>query len=304
MSLYQRLRPADLKNVRGQDLVVSSVRKLLKAKDFPHACLMRGPSGVGKTTVARIVARELNCSDIDFCEMNCAELRGIDNVRDIQSRMTLSPFGGDCRIWLIDEAHALTKDAQNALLKMLEDTPAHVYFMLATTDPQKLLPTILTRCTPFDFKPLSEKHLKELILSALGQEEASVGAEVIEKVVEVAEGSARMALVLLEQALTQPDEESQLDAIQSRDAEAQAVEICRALMNPRARWADVAKVVKKVEEDPEKVRRMVLGYFTQVILGGGKNSGRAAQIINSFRDDYFASGRAGLALSAFEACRS
>src|SRR5690606_3369465 len=109
--------------------------------DIPHAMLFTGPSGCGKTTLARILRVKLRCSDNDFQEINAADFRGIDSIRSMRQQVGAAPLGGDSRIWLIDEAHSMTADAQNAFLKLLEDTPRHVYFFLATTDPQKLKKT-------------------------------------------------------------------------------------------------------------------------------------------------------------------
>jgi len=137
--------------------------QMVKRNKVPHTLLFSGPPGCGKTTLARILRKKLNCGKYDFSEVNCADFRGIDMVRDIRSHLQQAPISGDCRVWLIDEAHKLSNDAQNAFLKMLEDTPNHVYFFLATTNPQKLLKTIRTRCTEVVVKSLGDKNMEELI---------------------------------------------------------------------------------------------------------------------------------------------
>jgi hypothetical protein len=118
----------------------------------------------------------------------------------------------------------------------------------------------------------------------------------------VAAGSARKALVILEQVLTQSSEEDQLNIISASDAREQAISICRALSAPKPQWSQVAKIVKAVDDEPEGVRRLVLAYFTSILANGGKNSARAAQIIQCFECNYFDSGKAGLVLSCYQAC--
>ena len=157
--LYKKHRPKNLKRVFGQSVAIGTLKPLIEAKQVPHSLLLTGPSGCGKTTLARILVKELKCAKADFMEVNCADFRGIDTVRDIRTRMMQAPIGGDCRVWLIDEAHMLTSAAQTAFLKMLEDTPDHIYFFLATTHPQKLLKTIKTRCTEIKLKEMTAKYL-------------------------------------------------------------------------------------------------------------------------------------------------
>lgn len=301
MELYQKFRPKTLKELVGQDAVVKSLSKMIKQKNVPHAIILSGPSGTGKTTTARILREELQCSDMDFVEINAADARGIDTARDIRQTVRLMPVSGKSRIWLIDEAHKTTGDFQTAILKLLEDAPQHAYFMLATTAPDKLLPTIRTRCTSLQFKPLSEKDMTGLIKAVCAAEKSKVSLEVMEKIIEVSEGSPRKALVLLEQILSLDDEEQQLACCVNSDCEQQAIDICRALMQPKPQWASIAKILKAVKEEPETVRRMMLGYFNTVLLGGGKMAPRAAQAINALRDNLFDSGRAGLTLAVWEA---
>ena len=139
MALPIKYRPTVLKDFYGNQVLKSALGAILKRdlEDIPHAMLFIGSSGCGKTTLARIVASKLDCVDAEFYELNSADVRGVDTIREVSKNMKYSPMSGSVRIWLFDEVHKMTNDAQNAMLKMLEDPPDHVYFMLATTDPQK-----------------------------------------------------------------------------------------------------------------------------------------------------------------------
>lgn len=301
MEFYKRYRPTMFKHVIGQEDAVSTLQKLLEHKEtFPHALLFTGPSGTGKTTFARILQKKLECSDTDFKEVNCADFRGVDMVRDIRLKYNMGTLGGESRIYLIDEAHQLSKDAQNALLKMLEDTPDHVYFMLATTEPGKLLRTIQTRTTEIRTRALTIGELAILLGDVCCKEKLTISEAVSDRIVECADGSARKALVLLNQVINLDGEETQLSAVLSSDTKHQSIEIARAILNPRARWADVAKLLKAIDEEPEAIRRLVLAYASSVILGGGKLAPRAYLIVSAFRDHFFDCGKAGLVAAAYE----
>lgn len=298
LELYKKHRPTKLSDLVGQDDAVKMLRQMGKTHSIPHCLLLTGPSGCGKTTIARILKRLLECSDADFSEINIADLRGIDMVRDIRSRMVLAPIGGKARIWLLDEVARATTDAQNAFLKMLEDTPSHVYFFLATTEPQKLLGTIKTRATEIKVKALKDKDMEFLLDSIAEKEQFSLSGDVRDKIVESAEGSPRKALVLLNQVVGLATEEDQLAVVSAGVASSQSIELCRMLLGGKARWPEVAKVLKSLEEEPESLRRMVLGYASAVLLNS--SNARAYDIICSFEKNYFDSGKAGLAASCFE----
>ena len=196
--LYKRHRPKTYKAMVGQESTVKVMLGWGKQKATPHCILFTGPSGCGKTTLARILAAKLKCSPHDLNEVNSADFRGIDSVRRIRSEMNLAPVAGACRIWIIDECHKMSNDAQNAILKLLEDTPKHVYFFLATTDPHKLLKTIKTRATEMVVRLLTDDQINSLILSVGKKEEVDVSDEVMDSLVQASAGSARKALVLLE----------------------------------------------------------------------------------------------------------
>lgn len=298
--IYKRYRPTRFKEVVGQDASVKMLLSKVKKKTLPHSILLCGPSGVGKTTIARILKTKLHCGKADFQEINAADTNGIELVRTIRTRQWAKAMDGDSRIWLIDEAHELTSKAQNAFLKILEDTPDHVYFILATTDPQKLIPTVQNRCTKIALKRISDNILEKLLADVAKREKAKLGEEVLEKIVRHADGSARAALVVLEQVLEFDDEEEQLEAVERADVAVQSIALARAMINPRARWADVAKVLKGLDEDAERIRWGVLGYVSNVLLANPKLSVRAFKIIQAFENNFFDSKHAGLRAAAYE----
>ncbi len=303
MEIYKRYRPKTLDEVIGQQETVTVLKDFLQKQNLPHALLLSGASGVGKTTIARILRRELKCSKTDYVEINAAESRGIDTIRDIANRVHLSPFLGKVRIWTIDEAAKLTNDAQNAMLKLLEDTPNHVYFFLCTTDPQKLIPTIHTRCTHFKLGSLSEDQLDGLLVSICKREFGDKWPKqhvILQKIAEFSDGSARKALVKLGQIVMLPTLEEQLEAVQKQEVARQAIDLARALMNPKSKWPTIAEIVKNLDEEPEMIRRLVLVYCSSVILGGGGLADKAAMVLSRFEPNWYDSGKPGLVLACWD----
>ena len=174
--IYRKYRPQKFSEVVGQDHVIKTLTSALKTGKVAHAYLFAGPRGTGKTTVARLLAKAVNCLDnssfepcnkcescleimngraLDLIEIDAASNRGIDEIRELRERVRFTPSRSKFKVFVIDEAHQLTKEAFNALLKTLEEPPAHVIFILATTEPYKMLPTILSRVQRFDFRKLS-----------------------------------------------------------------------------------------------------------------------------------------------------
>lgn len=299
--LYKKYRPKSLDKVVGQSSSIKMLKSFLKKDKLPHTLLFSGPSGCGKTTLARILKKELRCSKHDFTELDCADFRGIEMVRTVKSRIHQAPMNGDCRIWLIDECHKMTTDAQNAFLKILEDTPGHVYFMLATTDPQKLLKTVRSRCTEIVVRTLTSKGILQLLQTVCKKEKTKIPEEVSDKIIENCDGSARKALVLLNQVIELDDEEDMMNAIKATTTEVQAIIIARALFNPRMKWSEMSKILKATsKEEPESIRWMVLGYAKTILLSGGKLCNRAYLVIEAFRDHFYDSKHAGLAAACYE----
>ena len=296
--LYKVHRPSKLSEVVGQDDAIASLKAMAKSGKFPHAILFTGPSGCGKTTLARILKDRLKCVGMDFLELNAANWRGIDMVRHIEETCHLAALEGSTRIYLIDECHQLTPPAQDAFLKTLEDTPSHVYFFLATTDPQKLKKTVLTRCTPIKVRSLEKTEMANMLLSVCQKEDATVSKDVIKAIVGVADGSARTALVILNQVIGVEGENAQLTVVAKSDFKGEAIQIARALLTDTS-WSQMARILSACKgEEPEGIRHLVLNYTSKVLMKG--SNPRAYKIIEAFRDNFYDAKWAGVVAACWE----
>ena len=290
MSLYLKYRPRRLESVRGNLDILPILDKLLVNNETaPHAFLLHGPTGCGKTTIARIIARRLGSRGHDLKEVNTADMRGIDTIRDIIQKSQYLPVESPCTLWIIDECHKLTNDAQNALLKILEDTPDHAYFVLCTTEPQKLLPTIKGRCSQFQLKPLSDSELTSLLKNVVRKEDDELTDDVYEIIVRDSGGLPRNALQILEQVLQAPEKDRAKVAETAQFEYSQAIELCRALIK-KAPWKTVSTILRGLkEQEAETIRRIVLGYC-QAVLISGKDEWQAGAIMEEFINPFYDSG--------------
>lgn len=307
MELYRKYRPKCFDDVYGQDEVVRVLKKLIKRNQVPSALLFTGPSGCGKTTLARITAEAIGCLGKDLNEINCADFRGLDTIRDIDRRQHLSPMrgsGSTKRIWIFDEAQQLPSASQSMMLKMFEEAPAHVHFMMASTDPHKILPTIKTRTTIFHCKLVDDPTMERQLVGVCKKAKIKISEDVREKIINQADGSVRKSLVLLEQVALLDTEDEMLESLEKAEAKVQSFALSRALMDPRTVWMDVAKILSELTEEPEQMRRMVLGYATKVLLGGGRGCSQAFRIMRSFYKPFYDSPRDQLVGSCYEVVAS
>jgi DNA polymerase-3 subunit gamma/tau len=229
LALYRRYRPASFAEVKGQEQVTEPLTRALKAGRINHAYLFSGPRGCGKTTSARILARSLNCAQgptpqpcgvcescialapngpgsIDVIEIDAASHGGVDDARDLRERAFYAPVSGRFKVYIIDEAHMVTREGFNALLKLVEEPPAHLKFIFATTEPEKVIATIRSRTHHYPFRLVPPAVLRELLGDILTKERVKWDADALQLVIRAGAGSVRDSLSVLDQLLAGSDE--------------------------------------------------------------------------------------------------
>jgi len=202
IALYRKYRPETFDEVLGQDHIVKVISGSLKAGKVAHAYLLCGPRGTGKTTIARIIARELGTSPNDIYEMDAASNRRIEDVRDINENIRTLPFDSKYKIYILDEVHMFTKEAWNALLKTIEEPPEHVIFILATTELEKVPETIVSRCQSFIFKKPNDAILSQHIKNIAKKEGYKLEEGGAELIALLADGAFRDALGTLQKVIS------------------------------------------------------------------------------------------------------
>ena len=223
VALYRKYRPSAFKDVRNQDHIVSVLEGAIEKNAIPHALLFTGSRGTGKTTVARIFAREIGADEIDIYEVDAASTRGIDSIRELQEAAYTLPYKSAYKVYIIDEVHMLTKEAFNAFLKTLEEPPAHVIFILATTEADKLLDTITSRCQVFQFRAPSREVLRTAALDVAKKEKFKLTADGADIIAIAADGSFRDMLGVVQKVI-----------MASKDATADADEVARIVGAPKS----------------------------------------------------------------------
>ena len=204
LSLYRKYRPETFDAVLGQDHVVHALQSALKSGNLSHAYLFAGSRGTGKTSIARIFARELGTSPSDIYEIDAASNNSVDQIRELVEGVSTLPFDSKYKVYILDEVHMLSKSAFNALLKTLEEPPAHVIFILATTELHKVLDTVKSRCQVFEFKKPSVETLVNLIQDVAKKEKIPMNEEVAQFIAKRGDGAFRDTLGILERVKDTP----------------------------------------------------------------------------------------------------
>lgn len=306
-ALPLKYRPQTLDEIVGNKETVEAVRKIMERDraEIPHSFLLQGPSGCGKTTLARIMAKLLGCKDADFRELNTANSRGIDSIREIAQNATYTPLSRGVKIYLLDEVHQLTKDAQHATLKMLEDAPPDVYFILATTEPEKLLTTVKTRCTTFQLSALRISELEKILKDVCSKESvADFPAKSLRNIAMQSGGSPREALKLLDTVID-ITEDDLIDraVVKGTSSDTQIIDLCRALIEKK--WDEVQKCLVNLNTDePENIRYAILGYMGAIILKSDKPVDALVERTRLFFNSFMYTKKAGLVTACYCFCNN
>lgn len=305
MVIYRKYRPKNFAGVTGQAHVVGALKNFIRMGRVGHAYLFTGPRGTGKTTLARIFAKALNCTtlastmsgqgsaiaaediepcnqcascseinegrSLDLVEIDAASHRGIDEVRELREGIKFAPVRSRYKIFVIDEAHQLTKEAFNALLKTLEEPPAHAVFILATTEPDKMLQTILSRVVRFDFRRLTPAETLERLKRIVAAEERTLPDEAYQLILAEAEGSLRDAESLLEKVLAlgeNPALEAVEEALGSLSFQKVQALASAILDKNAARAIEILHAYAEHGADPRIMLKSLIQYFRRLLLAG------------------------------------
>ncbi len=290
-ALYRVYRSQTFQDVVGQEHVTITLRNALRENRLSHAYLFNGPRGTGKTSAAKIMAKAVNCeqpidgepcnqcdtckaisngSVTDVLEIDAASNRGVEEIRDIRDKVKFAPSDVRYKVYIIDEVHMLTTEAFNALLKTLEEPPSHVIFILATTEPHKLPATIISRCQRFDFHRIPLKVMVDLLQRICQSQGVQVEEQALQLVAKMAEGGARDALSLLDQAISySKDEVRASDIMQITGTVAQSY---FSVLARHIAENDVAQVMEQFDrvmvqgKDPEQFLHDFLYYYRDMLL--------------------------------------
>lgn len=280
MELYIKYRPSTCDEILGNDLAIESLRSEIQAGH--HVFLLSGESGCGKTTLARAIAKELGGNEMSIHELNSSENRGIDTVREIMDEIRYRPIEGKS-VYILDEYHMQTNAAQQAALKMLEECPEWCFFFICTTNPEKVIDAIKTRCSKIQVKPLDNNTMFGLVRRVAHKEGVQVNLDVLHRVADLAEGSSRKGLKLLGQVLYLDTDEKRMEYLEKNsfsDENEDVFKLSQALIAKKG-WNAYMECLEKAKDDvkanPEGVKFLVMSY-ARTCLKKGFNLNAAAML--------------------------
>lgn len=296
-ALYRKYRPYNFDEVVGQQPIIQTLKNAIVQNRIAHAYLFCGPRGTGKTSIAKIFAKMLNCEDEsnkpcgkcinckmvqngshpDIIEIDAASNNGVDEVRNLIDKVKYAPMQGKYKVYIIDEVHMMTTGAFNALLKTIEEPPAHVVFILATTEPNKVIPTIISRCQRFDFNKVSQKDIEKRLSIVCKEEKIEIDPEAISLIAQLADGGMRDSLSILDQCIAYCSSNITVDNVREIYGVLTTSDIGKLFEHLYAHEVDV--LIQQIQECSDKgmdLKRLTSDFITllkeSIILDYSSNS--------------------------------
>jgi len=281
LPLQLKYRPKHLDDVLGQDEVIKSLRKAIASSTRPHCFILTGPAGVGKTTIARILAHGFGCAGSSIIEVDAASNSGIEAMKEVVSTARYQGFGSEPnKAFIIDECHSLSKAAWQSLLKPIEEPPEHVYYFLCTTEAGKIPDTITSRCNSYLLKPLRFDDLMDLLEHVCDAENYRTPDNVLKQIAQAASGSPRRALVMLNMTYDVTDSDECARILETPLENKEIIDLCRALVKGNMRWEDVTTGLKALgDTNPESIRIGIVNYLNACIMGA-RSDNAAARLLD------------------------
>lgn len=269
MDLATKYRPDNWNKVLGQKQTVASLRRLVDERE-KHAFCITGPSGTGKTTLARICAHKLGARNQDIQEIDAASYTGIDAWRDIRAQLRYAPMGASkgARCIIVDEAHRLSKNAWDSLLKDVEEPPDHVFWFFCTTEPGKVPKAIVNRCASFALRVVSGDDLFDRLVEICEAEGYDTSDDVLDLIVREAQGSPRQAIAFLEVCRECKTRDEASDLVQAVASQREPIELARGLVANTLAWKDCVRIVAGLQDTTpaESLRRIIVAYVSAVLM--------------------------------------
>jgi DNA polymerase III gamma/tau subunit len=287
----------------GNNTTRQAIENDFAADSPPKTALITGPAGCGKTSLAYIIRDMLDCTPSGFHEFDASTDRGIDKIRTIKEEAQLLPMTGDKIVLFFDECHQVTSAAQEAMLKLLENPPSHVYIILATTEPEKLKPSIIRRCSQYAVGPLTRKEMMELLTDITVKENKTwMSKRLLSRIFRVSWGSPGQAVKLLGQVLDMNSEELAMKIVSNVTYdEAMVIDLCRTLASKKVtwekKWENISGLLSAFKGNAESARMGILSYFEKELLQ--RPSFVIFTVMQVFTSTIIYTGRSGLTLACY-----
>jgi DNA polymerase-3 subunit gamma/tau len=292
--LELKYRPLSFNELIGWETEKSSLLSMIKTK---RAFLLYGPRGCGKTTIGRLIAYEIDIDDIDITEIDAASNTGVDDARTIKTNASFYPLKSKNKIYIIDEVHRLSGNAFDALLKTIEEPPQHCYFVLCSSEIDKIPATIKSRCAKYEVKPLNQRDSLTLLNWICQEEKINVPSNVIQAIIDKCEGIPREMVISLDMIKEISNEQEAISLLYSKENK-EITDLCWALLN-KEKWSVICSILKELKEEPEQIRYSMLGVMNSILLKDTKQQEKAAMIMLNFMDTFMYTKRAGLSLACY-----